>query len=80
MSVEFARAKTRQNVCGPLMELFEAIKGRRSIRSYSEEGVTDEELNARAELNYSKRLNLCYGSTSMATSFLRMKLGVKGAL
>jgi nitroreductase len=27
------------------MEVFEAIKGRRSIRSYTEEEVTDEELN-----------------------------------
>lgn len=27
------------------MELFEAIKGRRSIRSYTEEKVTDEEVN-----------------------------------
>jgi len=28
------------------MEVFEAIKGRRSIRSYTEEEVTDKELNA----------------------------------
>ena len=31
------------------MELFEAIKGRRSIRSYTEEEVTDEELNVMLE-------------------------------
>jgi nitroreductase len=34
---------------GLLMEVFEAIKGRRSIRFYTEEEVTDEELNTLLE-------------------------------
>ena len=42
-------AEPDKKLSGLLMEVFEAIKGRRSIRFYTEEEVTDEELNTLLE-------------------------------